>query len=120
MKHLPTSFMSISRPYPADKVRNFRSYRAVTAQYVPERILTLSSLYFRPHRLRYRRATWHPMCWASSAGKTGYYGVEEKYNDLLAGRQAGMDPQIKPGRMIPEVPGGSNLSSQSTGKSRLL
>jgi cell division protein FtsI/penicillin-binding protein 2 len=98
-----------------DKVDELKKLKEqFSAQYVAgENMPTLSGLTFKPHLARSypeNDLASNVMGFVSREDR-GYYGVEEKYNDLLAGQPKLVwipsDPNLA--EEMPVVPGGSNL-----------
>jgi cell division protein FtsI/penicillin-binding protein 2 len=109
------SYVYLGDYVPADKVKELNNLKdQFSAQYVSgQNMPTLSGLYFRPHLARSypENDLASNMLGFVSREDRGYYGVEEKYNDLLAGQPklvwVPSDPNLA--EEMPQVPGGSNL-----------
>jgi cell division protein FtsI/penicillin-binding protein 2 len=108
-------YVYLSDHVAADKVEELQKLQdQFAAQYISgENAPSLSGLYFRPHLARSypeSELASNVLGFVSREDR-GYYGIEEKYDDLLAGQPKLVwipsDPNLA--EQMPEVPGGSNL-----------
>jgi cell division protein FtsI/penicillin-binding protein 2 len=109
------SYVYLKDYVPADKVTELKNLKDQFAAQDSggENTPSLSGLTFKPHLARSypENDLASTILGFVSREDRGYYGVEEKYNDLLAGQPKLVwipsDPNLA--EQMPDVPGGSNL-----------